>query len=50
MFNIERQTLINNFISLIKKGHLLIVGYPGTGKTWLIAKVAEKYQRKIFPI
>ncbi|GAG16898.1 unnamed protein product, partial [marine sediment metagenome] len=49
MFDIKREKLINNFMSSIKKGHLLIVGNPGSGKTWLITKTSEKIADENIP-
>ena len=49
MFNIERNKLVSNLISLIKKGHLLLIGNPGSGKTWLIKKVANVIKEENIP-
>jgi len=49
MFYIKREKLINCFVTLVKKGHLLIIGNPGSGKTWLMVNVAKKLSEENIP-
>jgi len=36
-------------VTLVKKGHLLIIGNPGSGKTWLMVNVAKKLSEENIP-
>jgi len=36
-------------VTLVKKGHLLIIGNPGSGKTWLMTNVAKKLSNENIP-
>jgi len=47
--DIERKELLNNLISLIKRGHLLLIGDPGIGKSWLVEKLYNKINEENIP-
>lgn len=49
MFYIKREKLVSCFVTLVKKGHLLIIGNPGSGKTWLMTNVAKKLSEENIP-
>ncbi len=49
MVDIKRQELLNSLASLAKKGHLLLVGPPGCGKTWLMSRTAQRMQEENVP-
>lgn len=49
MKNIEREKLVNTFTEAIKKGSLLVIGDPGTGKTWLLKQAVQKVSAEDIP-
>jgi hypothetical protein len=49
MKNIAREKLVNVFMESIKKSSLLVIGDPGTGKTWLLKQAIQKVSAEDIP-
>ncbi|MDP8212783.1 MAG: ATP-binding protein [Candidatus Zapsychrus exili] len=49
MKTIERKKLVSAFMESIRKGSLLVIGDPGTGKTWLLKQAIQKVSAEDIP-
>lgn len=50
MFKIKREKLLNSILSVVSKRHLLILGDPGSGKSWVFENIVRSRMKDQQPV